>query len=1471
MKYKHLRFSLLSMLVMLLAGWGSQSASAAAEKWVKTDPASLSSGDQVVIVDLTSAMAMSNDKGTASAPSAVNVTLDGDNSEIIGAVADKVIWDVDVTKDGFKFAKPESTSYLYCTSSNNGLRVGSGARSTFTLVQGGDNNCYYLYNKDGSDNRYIGVYNATDWRCYTSINSNIKGNDIAFFVKTEDASDTRLETSIELLNAPTEGMVGGSSSLPSATIMDGSGNPVTEGGISWSSSNEDVAYVSDGMLYFAGPGTAQITATFEGNTSYLPASESFEVTVLAGVMENIAALTAQTTAGNYQVKVDGAVVTYVDGNYTYIQDASGAVVFFKSGGSGMTAGQVLSGKATVTYQVRNGNPQITSISGIQTEEGQAPAPKEVAADSWSTPIATVLSQYFKVTGATITKDGNKFYTQLGDENVQLYGQGGANPVSVEDLTGTYTIIGFPTIYNTTKELQIFVQPEKEEDPTADATVLENIAALKAYTPTGDEGDEVLLTLTNAKVTFSSADLGRTIIEDASGAYMFEGFADYFTTGQTLNGQLALVVAISPWLGVMTVSDSENTAASVQKMTITNGTAEPKEITEANVDDYVEDYDWRFVKFSEATFTVVPGDYGDEYHVSPTVMGGADLGIQDTFGLLTEAPAADGDKVEATGWVFQYDMSLYGMGVLTLFQPLSITVIKDEPTVPGEAIWTSEEPVAAAWGSDAIKALPEKLANATVGDIIHVVVEGVTPGDDWSAQVAIKDGAWSDLEAGVPVGSGNVTDAQFVITGDILKYIKQNGLQVSGENYSTRLVTLESTENTGSDESVWIGNENGNVTINVNHFKNANDKAGIKAGDIIRVTATAQGTGGDTWMVLSYSGKDTGWSWMNYVGMDGKATDTGFDFVVTEDNISQIHTDGIIINQGGYTITQVELIAAPAEENHLYLIDGSWDRTAMTELTFDEEKGAYVVTVEPTADYNFAFADKQMTQAEADEDPNWDVFNSTYRLAIGEGKVTPELDTEVQLTKVNGTLLLKAGSYTITITKDLKMTVTGTVSGEDAFVVAGAPAGIFGNEWNGTDENNKMEKQEDGTYSKTYDVSEAYSDVQLKVVKNGSEWYGDETGNNVTFNLTGAGTFTVSIDPETNVVTVTGDIVEFSSEFVYESVYVAGNGEAGWLNGESWNSSAETNKMTEVEDGVWEITFTDVPQGENRQLKFTIDGAWTHDFGGTFSAFGEETDAVYKGGNITFNTEEDVQDITVRLDLSGFDFSTKTGATFTITSSGQGDEPAEESEMIKFTEEDVASAGNTDRAFSSEHMKLTITDNNGKVSIDNNNCWFGDAENQIKFSHRLKTGGKSSSNNNLTLNCTTAGTLKIYVRSSSSDANDRNLTLTQGDEILYDKVVQDADAIKVAGLDSSDPEKENSVYPIITVEVAAGDVLIGYPKNGLNFYAFEFIPSDETETGINGVRVSSFDESLPAYNLSGQRVDKTYRGVVIQKGKKFVIK
>ncbi len=220
-------------------------------------------------------------------------------------------------------------------------------------------------------------------------------------------------------------------------------------------------------------GTVEVTVTITPNdtNTYKPVSKTFTVTVMAAPLEDIAALAAETTATatEFNVVFDNAVVTYVNGNNVYIQDESGAILYYKNG-HGLTAGQILNGTATVTSALRNNNPQITALSGVTSTEGSAPLPTEVAAEDWDTPINTVLSQYFKVTGATITKNNNKYYVQLGDENVQLYGQGGssgASGFSLDDLETTYTIVGFPTMYNTTPELVIYEVPENEnalEDP-----------------------------------------------------------------------------------------------------------------------------------------------------------------------------------------------------------------------------------------------------------------------------------------------------------------------------------------------------------------------------------------------------------------------------------------------------------------------------------------------------------------------------------------------------------------------------------------------------------------------------------------------------------------------------------------------------------------------------------------------------------------------------------------------------------------------------------------------------------------------------------------------------------------------------------------------------------------------------------------------------------------------------------------------
>ena len=216
---------------------------------------------------------------------------------------------------------------------------------------------------------------------------------------------------------------------------------------------------------------------------------------------------------------------------------------------------------------------------------------------------------------------------------------------------------------------------------------------------------------------------------------------------------------------------------------------------------------------------------------------------------------------------------------------------------------------------------------------------------------------------------------------------------------------------------------------------------------------------------------------------------------------------------------------------------------------------------------------------------------------------------------------------------------------------------------------------------------------------------------------------------------------------------------------------------------------------------------------------------------------------------------------------KGETPVEEdSEVILFTEDDVCSAGDIAATYSSEegNFVLTTNDTGGKMSVDANNCYFGTAEKYTKYTHRLKTGGKSTATNSLALTIPEDGKLRVCARSASGSATDRNLVLTQSGTELYNKVVQDGDAIEVDMGGSS----LTKVYPVIEVSVKAGTVDITYPVNGINFYAFEFV-SDGTPTGISTVENSRTVEGI--FNLRGQRVENPTKGLYIIGGKKVVLK
>ena len=148
--------------------------------WVKTDIADIKSTDIVVITWTkgNTTWALTSANGTSDAPTAVVVTVEGNN--LIGDIADAIKWNIS-NSGGNLTIYPNGTTakWLYCTSSNNGVRVGTNTNKVFTI----DATSGYL--KHTATSRYVGVYTTNpDIRCYTSTETNINGQTLAFYVWT---------------------------------------------------------------------------------------------------------------------------------------------------------------------------------------------------------------------------------------------------------------------------------------------------------------------------------------------------------------------------------------------------------------------------------------------------------------------------------------------------------------------------------------------------------------------------------------------------------------------------------------------------------------------------------------------------------------------------------------------------------------------------------------------------------------------------------------------------------------------------------------------------------------------------------------------------------------------------------------------------------------------------------------------------------------------------------------------------------------------------------------------------------------------------------------------------------------------------------------------------------------------------------------------------------------------------------------
>lgn len=118
---------------------------------------------------------------TSSGPKATEFTS-------VSGISEDNLWTV--TADGSNYyIQNDAGAYLYTTTSNNGIRVGSSTKNLTWSYDAAENS----FQNTGSS-RYLGIYNATDWRCYTKVNeTNYQESSTSFkFYKVKESAPTEI-------------------------------------------------------------------------------------------------------------------------------------------------------------------------------------------------------------------------------------------------------------------------------------------------------------------------------------------------------------------------------------------------------------------------------------------------------------------------------------------------------------------------------------------------------------------------------------------------------------------------------------------------------------------------------------------------------------------------------------------------------------------------------------------------------------------------------------------------------------------------------------------------------------------------------------------------------------------------------------------------------------------------------------------------------------------------------------------------------------------------------------------------------------------------------------------------------------------------------------------------------------------------------------------------------------------------------
>lgn len=262
------------------------------------------------------------------------------------------------------------------------------------------------------------------------------------------------------------------------------GTTLTGKTITYSKSGDEIFSSFDatnGTLALNGnPGTATVTATFDGSNddTYASSSASYTITVKE-VIKDIATLKPLITSSyqNFTLKLTDAIVTYKSGDVLYIQDKTAGI--YCSGSTTLNNNDKVNGLVDIKAYIYNGQRTITQwtlAEDATIEKDAAFTPEVVTLAQLNDNIDKYENMRVKVIGATANAAMSNNQTKLTQDGASLVLFSKVKSINWDFVADdVLDIEGYPVTYtnssNTLKELLVYKKSDVVVNSSVVATTL----------------------------------------------------------------------------------------------------------------------------------------------------------------------------------------------------------------------------------------------------------------------------------------------------------------------------------------------------------------------------------------------------------------------------------------------------------------------------------------------------------------------------------------------------------------------------------------------------------------------------------------------------------------------------------------------------------------------------------------------------------------------------------------------------------------------------------------------------------------------------------------------------------------------------------------------------------------------------------------------------------------------------------------